>query len=259
MIRLTAELAQYRGLLWSLTLRELKSRYRGSALGFLWTFLNPLLQMLVYVVVFRIYSRLDIPNYAYFMLVGLLPWIWFSSSLGGGISAITDRRDLITKVRFPPQVLPATVVATNLVNYLLSLPLMLGLGLMFGHLPSVHVLALPLVMLVQLAFVCSLTFLLAALNVFFRDLQHIVGNVTMLWFFVTPVLYRVTDIPESMRQFQLAANPMSGVIAGYQAIFYEHAFPRLQLLLPAAATSLVAALIAGVVYARRREEFAELA
>ena len=137
MIRSLQELWQYRALLWNLTQRELKARYRGSALGFLWTFVNPLLLMGVYGLVFGIIQRNTIPHYTYFIFVGLLPWLWFGSSVGLGASTISDRRDLLTKVRFPAQVLPTTVVATNLVNYLLSLPLMIGLGGLVGIWPDV--------------------------------------------------------------------------------------------------------------------------
>ena len=133
--------------------------------------------------------RQNIENYTYFMFMGLLPWIWFSTSVGGGASAISDRRDLLTKVRFPAQVLPATVVLTNLVNYMLSLPLMVGLGLFFGVAPSWHVVAFPLVLVTQLCFTLALGYLVSALNVTFRDLQHIVGNVLTFWFFVTPIIY----------------------------------------------------------------------
>src|SRR5688572_16758110 len=114
MFRNFQELYQYRGLLLSLTQRELKARYRNSVLGFLWTFLNPTLQMVVYTLVFSVFMRQNIQSYTYFMFVGLLPWIWFSTSVGAGASAISDRRDLLTKVRFPAQVLPASVVVTNL-------------------------------------------------------------------------------------------------------------------------------------------------
>src|SRR5271165_3142287 len=152
MIQNFRELWQYRALLWNLTQRELKARYRGSALGFFWTFLNPLLLMAVYGLVFGVIQRNKIQHYTYFIFVGLLPWLWFSSSVGSGASAISDRRDLLTKVRFPAQVLPATVVTTNLVNYLLSLPLMIGLGALVGVYPSWHVVAFPLVLVVQLLF-----------------------------------------------------------------------------------------------------------
>ena len=119
MLRNLRELYQYRALLWSLTLRELKARYRGSVLGFLWTFLNPTLLMVTYALVFGVFMKSPIKNYVFFLFVGLLPWTFFSNSVGMGASAISDRRDLLTKVRFPAQVLPATVVTTNLINYLL--------------------------------------------------------------------------------------------------------------------------------------------
>src|SRR3954453_4753358 len=101
MFRNLRELYQYRALLYSLTQRELKARYRGSILGFLWTFLNPTLLMLVYALVFGVYMHNTQRHYPYFMFVGLLPWIWFTNSIGGGASTISDRRDLLTKVRFP--------------------------------------------------------------------------------------------------------------------------------------------------------------
>src|SRR3954454_12787431 len=124
MLRNLRELYRYRALLWALIQRELQARYRNSVLGFLWTFLNPMLHMAVYALLFKVYMRQNIPNYTYFMFIGLLPWIWFSTSIGSGASAISDRRDLLTKVRFPAQVLPAVVVTTNLLNYLFALPLM---------------------------------------------------------------------------------------------------------------------------------------
>src|SRR5688500_10023184 len=136
MLRNLQELYKYRGLLWSLTLRELKARYRASILGFLWTFLNPTLHMLVYALMFSVLFKQGAPNYPYFIFVGLLPWICFSSSISAGTSAISDRRDLLTKVRFPAQVLPATVVVSNVANYLLSLPLLLALGAIYGTWPT---------------------------------------------------------------------------------------------------------------------------
>jgi lipopolysaccharide transport system permease protein len=258
MIRNLQELWQYRALLWNLTQRELKARYRGSALGFLWTFVNPLLLMGVYGLVFGIIQKNSIPHYTYFIFVGLLPWLWFGSSVGAGASTISDRRDLLTKVRFPAQVLPTTVVATNLVNYLLSLPLMVGLGGLVGIWPDLHALAFPLVLAVQLIFTLAVTFIVSALNVRFRDLQHIVANVMTLWFFVTPVLYIPNAVPEVARRLYLIANPMAVLITSYQGIFYEHRWPHWRALSIIAVGSLLLLAIAAGVFENRREEFAEL-
>lgn len=257
MVRNLRELYQYRALLWSLTQRELRSRYRNSVLGFLWTFLNPTLYMLVYALLFKVYMRQAIPNYTYFMFVGLLPWIWFSTSISGGTSAISDRRDLLTKVRFPAQVLPATVVLTNLINYALALPLMLALGAFFGIWPSWHAVFLPLVAAVQLMLTLALAYLLSALNVRFRDLQHIVGNLILLWFFLTPVLYPVTAIPAEFRQVVVTLNPMASLVAAYQAIFYEHALPDFRALAMVAVMAGALLYVSARVFERRREEFAE--
>ncbi len=258
MIRNLRELWQYRALLLNLTQRELKARYRGSALGFLWTFVNPMLLMGVYALVFGVIQRSGIPHFTYFIFVGLLPWLWFASSVGSGASAISDRRDLLTKVRFPAQVLPATVVATNLVNYLLSLPLMIGLGGLVGIWPSWQVLTFPLVLVVQLLFTVAVTFIVSALNVAFRDLQYVVNNVLTLWFFLTPILYRPNDIPEPVRRLFLIANPMAVIITSYQGIFYEHRMPHWRALLLVSIGSVLLLWLAARIFESRREEFAEL-
>lgn len=264
MLRNLRELYQYRALLWSLTQRELKARYRGSVLGFLWTFLNPMLLMGVYALVFSFYMRNPMQHYTYFLFVGLLPWLWFSSSIGGGASAISDRRDLLTKVRFPAQVLPATVVLTNLINYLLSLPLMVGMGAVFGQWPTWTVVAFPFILFVQLVFTLALLYLVSALNVGFRDLQHIVSNVLTLSFFVTPILYSSNDVAAKAAEYPLIANlmlygnPMAIIVRAYQSIFYDHALPEFLPLCGVLGASVVLLWISSFVFETRREEFAEL-
>ncbi|MGA9523651.1 MAG: ABC transporter permease [Myxococcaceae bacterium] len=264
MIRNLRELHQYRALLWSLTQRELKARYRGSVLGFLWTFLNPTLLMLVYALVFKFYMRNSMENYTYFMFVGLLPWIWFSASVSGSASAISDRRDLLTKVRFPAQVLPATVITTNLINYVLSLPLMFGLGAIFGVWPTWHIVFFPVVMGIQLLFTMGLSYVISALNVSFRDLQHIVGNVITLWFFLTPIIYssrQITGMADSypvVVNLLLYGNPMTVLVRSYQSIFYEHVTPELVPLAGVLALSIALLWFSAHVFESRREEFAEL-
>lgn len=258
MFRNLRELYQYRGLLLSLVQRELKARYRGSVLGFLWTFLNPTLQMFVYTLLFSVYMRQQIEHYAFFMFIGLLPWIWFSSSVSAGSSSISDRRDLLTKVRFPAQVLPATVVATNLCNFVLSVPLLMGLGLFLGHYPSWHIVLFPVVMFVQLCVTMALVYLLSAINVTFRDLQQIVSNLLTMWFFVTPIFYRVTTIPGTIRELMVLANPMAVMVTSYQSIFYDHELPAAGPLVMWMGIAVVLLWMASELFERRREDFAEV-
>lgn len=257
MFRNFRELYQYRGLLLSLIQRELKARYRNSVLGFLWTFLNPTLQMAVYTLVFSVFMRQKIESYTYFMFVGLLPWIWFSSSIGGGASAISDRRDLLTKVRFPAQVLPATVVFTNLANYLLSLPLMMVLGLFQHQWPTWHIVLFPVVLLAQLCMTMGLVYIASALNVTFRDIQQIIANLLTMMFFATPVFYKADGIPEPFRQWMVLANPMAVMVTSYQAIFYEHRLPDPAPLAVWMGISVVLLWVSASLFERRREEFAE--
>lgn len=258
MLRNLRELYQYRGLLLSLTQRELKARYRGSLLGFMWTFLNPTMQMAVYSLLFSVWMRQKIEHYTYFVFVGLLPWIWFSSSVGGGASAISDRRDLLTKVRFPAQVLPATVVVTNLTNYMLALPLLLLLGLILGHYPTWHLVLFPVVLFVQLWVTLALVYLFSAINVTFRDLQQILSNVLTMWFFVTPIFYRAETLPEKFRELLVLANPMAVLATSYQSIFYDHQVPALGPLGLWMGIAVVLLWMASGIFERRREEFAEV-
>lgn len=258
MIRNLKELHQYRALLWSLTVRELRARYRASVLGFLWTFLNPTLSMAVYALVFGKLMPNPDQHYPYVIFAALLPWIYFSSSVNGGATSVSDRRDLLTKVRFPAQVLPATVVVTNLVNYLLSLPLLIGLGLFFGVVPTWHVVFFIPMVLLQTLFTLAVTYILSALNVAFRDLQHIVANLLQLMFFLTPVLWRIGVAPQWAHRPILYLNPMSALVNGYRDIFVDQQIPHWKPLIAVAAVSVVMLWVGATVFERRREEFAEL-
>lgn len=258
MIRNLTELYQYRALLFALTARELKARYRASVLGFLWTFLNPTLTMVVYVIVFQVLIRQQVENYAYFLFVGLLPWICFSSSVLGGATSISDRRDLLTKVRFPAQVLPATVVATHVANFLLSLPLLAGLGLIYDVWPTWHVVLFPVILAAQIIFTLALTYLLSAFNVAFRDLQHLTANVMQMMLFLTPIMYSIEQLPPETKAWVLYLNPMAALISAYRDIFYFHRLPDAEPLAAVAGVGLVLMWVASTVFERRREEFAEL-
>lgn len=251
------ELIQYRALVWALTTRELRGRYRGSFLGFLWTFLNPLLLMAVYALVFSVFVHQDVPHYTYFMFVGLLPWIWFSNSMVAGTASLSGKRDLLTRVKFPPQVLPAVTILSELCNYLLTLPLMLCLGLLSGLVPGPAALLLPLVIALQALFTFSIVLVTSAFNVFYRDLQHVLGNLLTLWFFLVPVLYPLTAVPERYRPLAVGADPMAVFVTSYQSIFYYGRLPNFGQLAASAAVSLVLLAVAIALFERRRDEFAE--
>ncbi|MCC6805873.1 MAG: ABC transporter permease [Deltaproteobacteria bacterium] len=257
MVENIRELVRYRALLFSLIARELKVRYRGSALGFLWTFINPLILMGIYTLVFSVYMRSEMKNYSYFMLAGLLPWLWFSTSVSTGASSISDRRDLISKVSFPPQILPMTVIGAALMNYLFSLPILLCFALSVGVDLGWPLVAFPLIVVVQLVLTTGIVYFLASANVLFRDLQHIVPNIISFAFFLTPIIYPLTQIPERYRHAATVGNPMAMLILSYQDIFYYNRWPSFVHLAAVTGLGVVLFTVSSLYMAYKREGFAE--
>ena len=223
------DLYRFRALIATLVLRELRARYRGSLLGFLWSFLNPLLLMLVYVLVFSVYLRAPMENYAVFLFSGLLPWFWFSSSLGHATGAIVGSGALVKRILFPAEILPLVSVLSNMINMLLSLPLLFLFLLAFGIRPSPTLAFLPLLLALQLLLTVGLALPLAALNVHLRDVEQILANFLVLLFFLSPVLYPVSTVPVTLRVGHLLTvplrplyflNPVAGLVQSYQNIFF---------------------------------------
>ena len=216
-------IAAIRALVQSLVSRELKARYRGSVLGFLWSFVNPLLLLLTYTLVFQVIlsnKQPDIQPYFLFLFCGILPWTWFQASLAESSGVIIASGNLIKKVLFPAEVLPTVTVLANLVHFLLGLPILLAFLAWKGRLAWTAVL-LPLPILVQLVLTTGLALFLSALTVHFRDIQNILTHVLHLWFFATPVIYSYAAIREGspLRQ-ALRLNPMTHVIVMYQQVLF---------------------------------------
>ena len=221
MINLFRELHLYRVLIQTLVVRDLKARYRGSTLGLLWTLLNPLLHMAIYSLVFSVYIRNEMQRYPAFLLCGILPWTWLSSALFLGTTAIIEGGSMLKKVFFPPQVLPTVTVISTFINFLLSLPLLFGMLLLFGVTFGWSLLALPLVMVAQFALTLGLTLIISAVSVRYRDIPPILGHVLTFWFFLTPIIYPVSSVPEQFRAL-LSLNPVTPFFVAYQeALLYN--------------------------------------
>ena len=252
-----SELIRFRNLVGHLVAKELKVRYRGSVLGFFWTFLNPLMLLSVYALVFSVYMRIDMPGYAAFMFTGLLPWIWVHQSLIYGTNSITESESLVTKVTFPLQVMPTVKVAAALINYLLGLPVLFFFLIIKGVYPSWSLLFLPLVLLAAWIFVWGLALLLATANVFFRDVQYIMANLLTLWFFVTPILYPLEKVPAAYR-FLIRLNPLTLLMSAFQDIFFHGRAPDWSSLGLLFLMGLVVAWVGMAVFDRYKESFAEM-
>jgi len=256
------QLVRYRGLVQSLVARELKARYRGSVLGFFWSFINPLLLLLIYSFVFTVVlpgtRPQELEPYALFMFCGILPWTWFSSSLLESANVLIASGNLIKKVLFPAEVLPVVTVLANMVHFFLGLPILAAFLVYYGAPLTPGELAwFPAVVLVQLVFTLGLAFVLSALTVHFRDLKDILSNVLTFWFFATPIIYPMTMAPGVGRQL-LNLNPMTHVMVSYQEIlFYRGPFGHWKWLLALGAAAVAMFLAGYFLFDRLRDSFAE--
>jgi lipopolysaccharide transport system permease protein len=218
----------YRELIRNLVLRDLRVRYKGSALGYLWTQLAPLLLMLVFLFVFMVLLPSGIALYPVFLIVGLLPWNFCSEAVGSGARSVIDNANLIKKVFFPREVLPFVSVLSSLLNYILSLPMML-LVMAVAQLLTRHHLNfswtfayLPVLLIIQTLFLTGVVLFLSALAVFFRDVVHLIGILIQFWFFLTPVVYSLDSIHISSTLARVIRwiNPMASLIDFYREILY---------------------------------------
>ena len=200
MIEDLKELYAYRQMIFSLVKKDLRGRYKGSVLGFMWTFINPLLQMGVYTLVFSIILRNDIDKYYLFLFVALVPWIFFSASLTGGADSVLASKDMLKKIYFPREVLPISYVTGAFVNMLLSFVVIFGVIIFTGHgLNPLALLTLPIIMLVEYVMALGIALLSSALTVYFRDLSYILGIIAMIWQYLTPIMYSSDLVPDKLR------------------------------------------------------------
>ena len=253
---------RYRGLVASLVARELKARYRGSVLGFFWSFVNPLLRLLVYTFVFTVVlpgaHPPELEPFALFMFCGILPWTWFSSSLLESSTVLITSGNLIRKVLFPAEVLPIVTVLAGSVHFCLGLPI-LAAFLVYYRVPvtPTDLLWFPVVVLVQLTLTLGLALLLSALTVHFRDVRDLLSNLLTLWFFGTPIIYALSQVPPQGRQI-LNLNPMTHLVVSYQEVLFTPGpFTRWLQLLAVGAGSLCVFMVGFFVFDRLRDTLAE--
>ena len=256
-----ANLFRYRGLIQSLVARELKARYRGSVLGFFWSFVNPLMLLLVYSFVFSTImpnTTQGIQPYALFMFCGILPWTWFAASLSESTNSLISGGNLIKKVLFPAEVLPIVSVLTNMVNFFLGL-LILVPSLIFYHRLhfSFALLWFPAAVLVQLIFTLGLALILAALTVHFRDIRDLLANILTLWFFATPIIYSWTQDNVKAYKALFDLNPFTHLAISYQEILFFGPVGHWKWLLALGGGSVLLFLAGYWLFDRLRDSFAE--
>jgi lipopolysaccharide transport system permease protein len=233
------ELVSYRSLVRNLVTKDLKVRYKHSVLGFVWSLLNPLLMMVIYTFVFTKILSTQRPKFEVFIFVALLPWNWCARSLSLAANSLLDNAAIINKVYFPRVLLPVSVVASEAVNFLLALPALFLLMVLFKVEFTAWIAYLPILMALEAALLTGLSLFLAALNVVFRDTGVILEVLLLAWFFLTPIFYDVSDISSAlMADWMYRLNPMAAIIGEYRKILYFKQSPYLLGDLRVAATAL---------------------
>ncbi len=265
MISQLKSLLNYKELLLNFAKKELKVKYKNSVLGFFWSLLNPILMMLVFTFIFTfIFPRYpDIDVVPIFFLAGLLPWNFFNSSVVGATTSIVGNSALIKKVYFPRELLPVSVTMANLVNFTLELLVFVGFFLVFAMFNSrfldfyKYFPYLLLLVPILFFFTLGLSLLVAALNVYFRDIQHVVGILLMVLFYSTPIIYPISFVPGGKIGFLYRLNPMTTIVSSFKNALFYLTSPSLNFVLYSAGSAIVMFLFGYYIFLRLEPEFAE--
>ena len=258
MVKTLKEIWAYRSMIQSLVHKDLRGRYKASVLGFLWTFIVPLCQLLVYTVVFSIIMRSNVEKFYLYLFVALIPWNFFSSCLTGGASCVVQQQSLINKIFFPREVIPIAFVTGAFVNMLYCEIVVIAVCLFSGvQFSFLGLCCLPLVMLVEYLFALGITFIVSSVDVYFRDLEHILGILAMAWMFLTPIMYDLSMVPANLRPiFDL--NPMTVIVTAYRDILYWGSVPKLKTLALAGAVAVFFLVLGFFVFGKLKRRFSEV-
>jgi ABC-type polysaccharide/polyol phosphate export permease len=224
------ELYRYRELVRNLVVSEVKTRYKSSVLGFVWSLLNPLAMMLVFTVVFGVlWPNHQMAKYPIFLLCGLLPWNFFNAGVTSSLTSVVANGNLVKKVYFPREVLPIAAVLAQLVNFLLAMVVLFAVSIVFRTNFSPWLWTLPLIILIQTCFSLGIGFILSTLHVFYRDTLMVMEVVMLAWFFLTPIFYSVQQLPTTVevaglelpvQRLLYILNPMASLINVYRDLLY---------------------------------------
>lgn len=251
------ELVEYREMTASLVRRELRGKYKGSILGFLWTFINPLCQIVIYTVVFSMIMRSGLESFNIYMISGMIPWFFFSGSVLQGAGCIRAHANMVKKIYFPREVLPVVVTTFQFINMLLSFIFIIAVVIVEkGRFNPIAWGYLPLVMLTEYLLALGLALLVSACTVYFRDLEHITSVLLMAWVYLTPIFYSMETIPDYLLPI-FRCNPMTPMIEMYHSIIYYAKPPETAALAQAFLSAIAFLVLGSLVFGKLEENFAE--
>ncbi len=249
-------LYNYRELLKTSVKKEVRSKYKNSFLGVLWSFLNPLLQIAVYALIFSLILSNQQPHYAVFLCCGLIPWTFFSSAINKAAFTFIENGNIIKKVYFPREIIPISVVTGETINFLISTIIILGFVIFNGLGISKYILLYPIILIAQYLIVLAISFIISSVCVYLRDLQHFVGIALQLLFYAAPIVYSPSSIPENY-QWILKYNPMTYIINAYRDIFYHQTMIDIKHILIVLLIGVIGCIVGYFIFSKLQKGFAE--
>lgn len=230
-IKLGQNIIQYRDLIWSLAVRDLKVKYRNPRLGFLWAIIMPLVMVFILKFIFSDFLKTQVGPYPFFiyLMTAIFPWAYFSTSVNTSIDCFVGNRELIKKTYFPREVIPIAVALESLINFLISLLVMLSIIFVFMRQIPVWIMFLPVLIILETIFILGIVFLVSSLQVFVRDIKYIVELLLMSLFYLSPTFYSLNTAADSLgRSFKIyLLNPFAGIFILYRGIFLKGYFSTL--------------------------------
>ena len=249
-------LYQYRELLKTSVKKEVRGKYKNSFLGVLWSFLNPLLQIAVYAIVFPLILNNKQENYVIFLCCGLIPWTFFATAINRSAFSFVENGNILKKVYFPREIVPISVVTSEAINFLISTLIIIAFVVFGGLGITKYILFYPLVLLAQYIVVLAISIIIASICVYLRDLQHFIGVALQLLFYAAPVVYSPSSIPENF-QWILKYNPMTYIINAYRDIFYNQNMLDINALLIIIVLGVLGCIAGYAVFNKLQKGFAE--
>ena len=261
------ELYTRREVLLNLVMRDLEVKYKGSVIGIFWSLLNPIMMLLIYTVVFRYVIGMNVKNFPIFFMCGFLPWIFLSNSVTMSAPSVVNNPNLVRKVYMPRAIIPLSAVMACLVEFVMTLVILLAALPLFGHAPGLKAFLLPLIVVLQAVFVAGLALLFSASTVHFRDVKHLLDVLLIVWFWLTPIVYPLSkveslDLPYPLLSSLVAGlinyNPMSVFVSAYRAILLQNTLPTTATVAMMLIYAFGAAAIGWVLFSRSSARFAEV-
>jgi ABC-type polysaccharide/polyol phosphate export permease len=256
-------LVERRSLLFQLVRRDFQQRFVGSAMGWIWGLIHPLVLLLSWTFVFRVCLKMTLPpdevtqNYPLFLFAGMLPWLLFSETVQRSASSLPDQANLITKTVFPAEIIPVSVFLSSVVSHLLALALMVGAAGVWLNQISIFLIVLPLYIFVIGLLAVGVGWIVASLHVFLRDTAQFLSVVLTFWFWMTPIFITERQFPHWAR-FVLAANPLYYVVRSYRVVLLTSGMPEMEDLMIATAYGVAAFVIGGIFFRHMKRGFADV-